>query len=280
MSLLEGLGGNTDLVRLIISCLNFEGLLVVRELDSAFHQLAREVVQSVSWLSKPDNRQALHLEIWREGSYISQVFSHTALADVFCVSAQGHVLASGGRDCLARLWNLQTTQHQTLPHTSPVRCVALHGEHVATGCEAGVVRLWSVNTGTCGFQVRGHLQWVTCLKWLIADDTVSEPGLLSTGLDRRLCRWQTSSGKLVCTQKVSHRRAIQALDCSGHIAASGSDDGAIKVRMPPLTVAVVVRQETRTACCYISSLAMLSVAYQPHGSGLQSRHRLSHGQAT
>ena len=157
--LTESLGGNeeaSDMVRLCLEFLGLPDLLRVRAVSGELSMLAREVVRSADWLSQPGNREALQLASWADGCYKQRSFGHTALADVFCVSLSGNVLASGGLDRRAQLWNLETTSCVSLMHTSPVRCVALHGNHLATGCDEGIIRFYAVRTGHLRGEVRAR----------------------------------------------------------------------------------------------------------------------------
>ena len=227
---LQALCGNTDLLQEVMSFLSLNDLLVSRCINSIFHMVARETVRSAGWLAYPKNREALQLAFWKEADYTTRSFAHTVLADVFCLTCQTHVLASGGRDCRALCWNLKersssATQEYSawrkvtpLVHAGPVLCIALHGDQCATGCEEGTVRLWSIRSGECVRDTSAHMRCaITGLEWLVlptsctAGTSSSEPaevgeavGLLSSGLDRSLRLWRTS-GNLMCTQACSCR---------------------------------------------------------------------------
>ena len=136
------------MVRLCLEFLSLADLLRVRSVSRELSVLAREAVRSPEWLRQPVNLEAVQLASWADGCYKHRSFGHTALADVFCVSISNNVLASGGLDRRAQLWNLETASCVSLMHTSPVRCVALHGDHLATGCDEGIIRFYAVRTGS------------------------------------------------------------------------------------------------------------------------------------
>ena len=145
--LIDQLGGNVELVHHCLEFLSLADLRVVRCVSRELSTIAREAVQSHLWLSQPANREALQLACWTEGAFTQRSYGHTALADVFSVCVHRHVLASGGLDRRALLWNLQTRECVSLMHTSSVRCVAVHEDNLVTGCDSGHVRLYSVRRG-------------------------------------------------------------------------------------------------------------------------------------
>jgi WD40 repeat protein len=123
--------------------------------------------------------------------------SDTGGVDAVALSPDGQILATGGDDGMAQLWNAQTGQPIgkaiTVSTTGAVSALAFSpdGQTLATGDDNGIVRLWNIATGRARQQVPGVPSAVKSL-------TFSPNGTLLavtyTSLELRL--WDTATHKL------------------------------------------------------------------------------------
>jgi WD40 repeat protein len=86
-----------------------------------------------------------HCNTWTPKAVLN---GHTQPVDSIAFSPDGQLLASGGRDSIARLWNVQTGQalHTVSGHRKAVLRVSFNSNGVALVTASGdnTVRLWGV----------------------------------------------------------------------------------------------------------------------------------------
>ena len=94
------------------------------------------------------------MAMWAEGTFRSVMLA--GHEDAVCSLAfRGSLLASGSRDCTARLWTVRDTSgapeavlKHVLAHPNLVTCVALNSEAsvLSSGCYDQQIRLWSTES--------------------------------------------------------------------------------------------------------------------------------------
>ena len=216
LDLFSALGGNeaaADMQRLILSHLDLASLRRCKAISQQYKPLARECIQRSDWRRQRANFEELSMAMWAEGSFSSvELAGHE---DAVCsLSFRGSRLASGSRDCTARLWAVANTpsapeaalQH-VLPHPNLVTCVALSedGALLSSGCYDQHIRLWSTATGECTRVLSGHTGTVWAAQW-------SGPLLLS-GAGYPECGvslWDVENAKRIACQ-TEHTKAVRAL---------------------------------------------------------------------
>ena len=199
--------------RLILSHLDLASLRRCKAISQQYTPLARECIQRSDWRRQRANFEELSMAMWAEGSFSSvELAGHE---DAVCsLSFRGSRLASGSRDCTARLWAVANTpsapeaalQH-VLPHPNLVTCVALSedGALLSSGCYDQHIRLWSTATGECTRVLSGHTGTVWAAQW-------SGPLLLS-GAGYPECGvslWDVENAKRIACQ-TEHTKAVRAL---------------------------------------------------------------------
>ena len=179
MDLFSGLGGNeaaTDMQRLILGHLDLSSLRLLRAVSHQYMLLVRECIQRSEWRNKRANFEELSMAMWAEGTFRSVMLS--GHEDAVCSLAfRGSLLASGRRDCTARLWAVRDTSgapeavlKHVLAHPNLVTCVALNSEAsvLSSGCYDQLVRLWSTESGECTKVLTGHSGTVWAAQWSAA----------------------------------------------------------------------------------------------------------------
>ena len=179
MDLFSGLGGDeaaTDMQRLILGHLDLSSLRLLRAVSHQYMLLVRECIQRSEWRHKRANFEELSMAMWAEGTFRSVMLP--GHEDAVCSLAfRGSLLASGSRDCTARLWAVRDTSgapeavlKHVLAHPNLVTCVALNSEasSLSSGCYDQLVRLWSTESGECTKVLTGHSGTVWAAQWSAA----------------------------------------------------------------------------------------------------------------
>ena len=247
MDLFSGLGGNeaaTDMQRLILGHLDLSSLRLLRAVSHQYMLLVRECIQRSEWRNKRANFEELSMAMWAEGTFRSVMLS--GHEDAVCSLAfRGSLLASGSRDCTARLWAVRDTSgapeavlKHVLAHPNLVTCVALNSEAsvLSSGCYDQLIRLWSTESGECTNVLTGHSGTVWAAQWSAAAPRPSQrrcsplcsalppptpplrPGgragpLLLSGAGYPECcvsLWDTEQGTRVASSS-GHTKAVRAL---------------------------------------------------------------------
>ena len=113
------------------------------------------------------------MAMWAEGTFRSVMLP--GHEDAVCSLAfRGSLLASGSRDCTARLWTVRDTSgapeavlKHVLAHPNLVTCVALNSEAsvLSSGCYDQLIRLWSTESGEGTNVLTGHSGTVWAAQW-------------------------------------------------------------------------------------------------------------------
>ena len=247
IDLFSGLGGNeaaTDMQRLILGHLDLSSLRLLRAVSHQYMLLVRECIQRSEWRHKRANFEELSMAMWAEGTFRSVMLP--GHEDAVCSLAfRGSLLASGSRDCTARLWAVRDTSgapeavlKHVLAHPNLVTCVALNSEAsvLSSGCYDQLIRLWSTESGECTNVLTGHSGTVWAAQWSAAAPRPSQrrcsppcsalppptpprrPGgragpLLLSGAGYPECcvsLWDTEQGTRVASSS-GHTKAVRAL---------------------------------------------------------------------
>ena len=153
-----------------------------------------------------------------EGSVLAAAFS-----------PDGSLLATGGADRVAHLWNIPSgVRAATLSgHEGSVAAVAFSpdGQTLATGSYDGFARLWDVQAGDLLFEAEAHDGFIYALAFS------PDGSLLATGgADRAVHIWNADDGSLVkrITDPAGQVRAV-AFSPDGSLLAAGGGDRVLRV---------------------------------------------------
>ena len=140
------------------------------------------------------------------------------------LSPDGQTLASGGRDKLITLWNIQTGQSRVLGKCDGfVYCLAFSpdGKQLASGDNVqdplrGAIRLWSIETGKSQFLLGSHFVCAVIFtadgKRLISGGTASIPERNDVG--GVIYVWDAQTGRTLDRKTLEHMNVVRSLALS------------------------------------------------------------------
>jgi WD40 repeat protein len=258
-------------------------LLSPRHFNSALSpHVAEAVVQAMSLI--PDERFPDTATFKRTLMGVGQRVSDPVLARSLAGHAggtlgvawnlDGKLIASGGRDKVARLWRaadgslLQTLDGQTAEITS--LSFSPDGTKLAVGARGGVVQVWNVADGASLLTVKGHTGEVATISFSPDGNT-----LVSAGRDRAVRIWRITDGTLLRSLE-GHTGSIRDLSFSpdGQILASITMDHTVRIWRIADGVALHTLREpgrARTYSAFIeASYVSAGVSFSPDGQTLAS----------
>ena len=156
---------------------------------------------------------------------------HAGPVSAVALSASGRLVATGGYDKVAKLWQGDTGAllQNLRGHEAEISSVALFKQvdrHCAvTGSLDRTARIWSARDGRVLHVLRGHEHWVYAVT--VARD---ERSVYTASRDRTIKAWEVRRGAVVRTF-AGHRDSVRSVVVSpdGSWIASGSNDCSCKV---------------------------------------------------
>jgi len=144
-------------------------------------------------------------------------------------SGDGRLLASGGADCVLRIWDVHTgtPKHICRGHRSHILQVSWSptAEWIATGDLDGQVKVWDPKTGKLKSNFRGHKKWITSIAWepLQAEGSKGER-FATSSKDKTIKIFNVRTGQSLVTLS-GHRDSVESVrwGCEGYIYSCSRD---------------------------------------------------------
>lgn len=116
-------------------------------------------------------------------------------------------IASGGKDFIIRLWDVQTQnqQHRWIGHLGGIRALAFAKKTLASGDYEGIVKIWNPEQSSGPDVLQAHADWVQCLA-LNKKNTL----LASGARDGSVKLWDPKDGRPLLTLP-AHTGAVTAV---------------------------------------------------------------------
>ncbi|MEX2288149.1 MAG: WD40 repeat domain-containing protein [Planctomycetaceae bacterium] len=156
-------------------------------------------------------------------------------------SKSGRFLASGGRDQVVRLWDVEhgTEQRQFIGHCATVEKVAFSPDEqtIASGGQDGIIHLWDVASGKESPEPTSHAYKVMGLAY------TRDGKLLFTGSwDDSVRVWDAQTGRLVRKMEMPNVKVnAVAVSSDGKLLAVGATQGSNALRVFNVASGEVVR---------------------------------------
>ncbi|RKS08245.1 WD domain G-beta repeat uncharacterized protein [Nocardiopsis sp. Huas11] len=191
------------------------------------------IVAGAMWISSADDSAGTDAPpVPFDAASALGTFTHGADVESVAFSPDGTLIAAGGVDGTARVWDVAGGEEvATLEgHTDWIRSMDFNadGTALATGSDDRTARVWDLDSGESTATFEGHTDWVRSVD-LHPDGTT-----LATGGDDNTARlWEVSSGDETATLE-GHSDWIRtvAFNADGTALATGSDDGTVRLWDP------------------------------------------------
>jgi len=140
------------------------------------------------------------------------------------IDLSNNILASGGRDGLLRIRNLDTESELVLKdHLDAVNCVQLYDSNTKaiSAANDALLKMWDVSKAKCVKSLGGHNAWI----WGMQFDSKSNT-IITSSVDGTLKIWDSNSGKSVHTIKNPVHRELAGISVdfnTGRVAVSSFD---------------------------------------------------------
>ncbi|MEW6495960.1 MAG: serine/threonine-protein kinase [Cyanobacteriota bacterium] len=173
---------------------------------------------------------------------IASIFSGASYGiNTVAVSPDGKTIASGSRDGMLKLWNLEQNTAGTIPTSGRSLGGDLYGENavafspdgklLVSGSDDNTIRIWDIEKGQLLHTLKGHSAWVSDLAFSSDGKT-----LISSSFDHTIKVWQLNNQQngaqpVLKSTLQGHSAWVFgiALSSDGKTLASCSFDNTIKI---------------------------------------------------
>ncbi|XP_029384219.1 CMT1A duplicated region transcript 1 protein [Echeneis naucrates] len=151
------------------------------------------------------------------------LYGHTGTVN--CLDVHADRLVSGAKDCLVKVWNLQTGNHLedfNFKHPKSIQCVKITTTQIYSSCERGLVKIWDLEKASLLRVIDAHRKSVKCLFF---DDW----HLLSGDLNGQVMAWSVRCDTKECLMTFNHPKEVRSLTLIYLRVVTGCVDGKIRI---------------------------------------------------
>jgi len=149
---------------------------------------------------------------------------HTDLVDAVAISQDGSRVASGSRDCTARIWDMKTGRllHTLSGHTNWVTSIDFspNGNEILSATWDESIKIWNVIIGAEIMELKGHTKPVSAAAF-----APNGRHVISVGFDATLKIWDTRKSKLSSEFLMSAPCTALAIGTRAQLIACGDSIG-------------------------------------------------------
>ncbi|KAM6964696.1 F-box/WD repeat-containing protein 10 [Tautogolabrus adspersus] len=156
-------------------------------------------------------------------SCVRMLYGHTGAVN--CLDVYADRLVSGAKDCLVKVWSLQTgKQFEDLnfKHPCSIQCVKINKTTVYSGCNRGIIKVWNTENAALLRVIDAHKNSVKCL-------FLDEWHLLSADSMGQVMAWSTNCDVKECLMTFNHPKEVKSLTLVYLRVITGCADGRIRV---------------------------------------------------
>uniref|UniRef100_A0A3Q3RNS5 F-box and WD repeat domain containing 10 n=1 Tax=Mastacembelus armatus TaxID=205130 RepID=A0A3Q3RNS5_9TELE len=151
------------------------------------------------------------------------LYGHTGTIN--CLDAHAERLVSGAKDCIVKVWNLDTGKHFgdfNFKHPGSIQCVKISTTKVYSSCDRGLVKVWDMETASLDRLINAHRCPVRCLFF-------NEWHLLSGDLNGQVMAWSINYQDKEHLMTFNHPKEVKSLILVYLRVVTGCADGKIRI---------------------------------------------------
>ncbi|CAJ1080076.1 CMT1A duplicated region transcript 1 protein [Xyrichtys novacula] len=154
---------------------------------------------------------------------VMALYGHTRVVN--CLDVHADKLVSGAKDCLVKVWSLQTGTHfedLNFKHQCSVQCVKINKTSVFSSCYQGLIKIWDIESAALIRVIDAHKGSVKCL-------FLDEWHLLSGDFHGQVMAWSISCDVKESLMTFKHPKEVKSLALTYLRVVTGCADGKIRV---------------------------------------------------